>query len=51
MRSTYLDIDHSTEHQQKFDDLLKSADIFFMNKRYGFMQERHLTPHELAEKT
>ncbi|MBW3126679.1 CoA transferase [Staphylococcus xylosus] len=50
MRSTYLDIDHSTEHQQKFDDLLKSADIFFMNKRYGFMQERHLTPHELAEK-
>lgn len=50
MRSTYLDIDHSTEHQQKFDDLLKSADIFFMNKRYGFMQERNLTPHELAEK-
>ncbi|MBU0439350.1 CoA transferase [Staphylococcus succinus] len=50
MRSTYLDIDNSRQHREKFDELLKSSDIFFMNKRHGFMYERNLTPHEMAEK-
>lgn len=49
MRSTYLDIDNQRAHRQKFDELLQDADIFFLNKRSGFMTEKHLTPHELAE--
>lgn len=50
MRSTYLDIDNQQAHCQKFDALLQDADIFFLNKRNGFMAEKNLTPHELAEK-
>ncbi|BGE81140.1 CoA transferase [Staphylococcus petrasii] len=50
MRSTYLDIDNSAEHRQKFDELLKDADIFFLNKRSGFMTQKNLTPYDLAEK-
>ncbi|MGX9977331.1 CoA transferase [Staphylococcus gallinarum] len=50
MRSTYLDIDHNQEHRSRFDALLQGADIFFINKRYGFMEKYGLTPNDLAQK-
>jgi len=37
MRSTVLD--DSKEDRQKFDQLLKSADVFFANKRPGFLKK------------
>nr|WP_263314705.1 CoA transferase [Mammaliicoccus sp. Marseille-Q6498] len=50
MRSTYLDLTKQASHREKFDELLNDADIFFINKRQGFMEQYHLTPEQLAEK-
>lgn len=49
MRSTYLDIDYNAAHRERFDSLLSDADIFFINKRSGFMEQYGLTPNELAQ--
>lgn len=49
MRSTYLDLDEKAEHRAKFDQLLQDADVFFINKRHGFMESYQLTPEDLAK--
>ena len=48
MRSTILD--HSKEDRSKFDHLLKDADVFFANKRPGYLESNGLDAQELAAK-
>ena len=48
MRSTILD--DSPEDRAQFDRLLKDADVFFANKRPGFLDRRGLSAEELSEK-
>jgi crotonobetainyl-CoA:carnitine CoA-transferase CaiB-like acyl-CoA transferase len=48
MRSTILD--SSKEDRAKFDTLLKDADIFFANKRPGYLQSHGLDAEELCAK-
>ncbi len=46
MRSTILD--DSKEDRQKFSQLLKSADVFFANKRPGFLKKHGLDAESLS---
>jgi crotonobetainyl-CoA:carnitine CoA-transferase CaiB-like acyl-CoA transferase len=46
MRSTVLD--DSKEDRQKFDQLLKGADVFFANKRPGFLKKHGLDAESLC---
>ena len=46
MRSTILD--HSKEDRAKFDRLLKDADVFFANKRPGYLEAHGLDAEELC---
>ena len=48
MRSTLLD--GSKEDRAKFDRLLKNADVFFSNRRPGYLERYGLTAEELTEK-
>ena len=48
MRSTILD--SSNEDRAKFDNLLKDADVFFANKRPGYLERNGLTAEELCAK-
>jgi crotonobetainyl-CoA:carnitine CoA-transferase CaiB-like acyl-CoA transferase len=48
MRSTILD--YSTEDRAKFDRLLQDADVFFANKRPGYLARTGLEAEELCEK-
>src|SRR5258708_36043107 len=48
MRSTILD--RSNEDRAKFDRLLKDADVFFSNRRPGYLERYGLTAEELSEK-
>ena len=48
MRSTLLD--GSKEDRAKFDQLLKDADVFFSNRRPGYLERYGLTAEELSEK-
>ena len=48
MRSTILD--GSKEDRARFDRLLKDADVFFSNKRPGYLEKYGLTAEELSEK-
>jgi CoA-transferase family III len=48
MRSTFLD--SSKEDRAKFDELLKDADIFFANKRPGYLERHGLDAETLAAK-
>jgi crotonobetainyl-CoA:carnitine CoA-transferase CaiB-like acyl-CoA transferase len=48
MRSTLLD--GSREDRAKFDRLLKDADVFFSNRRPGYLERYGLTAEELSEK-
>jgi crotonobetainyl-CoA:carnitine CoA-transferase CaiB-like acyl-CoA transferase len=48
MRSTLLD--GSKEDRAKFDHLLKNADVFFSNRRPGYLERYGLTAEELSEK-
>ena len=48
MRSTILD--GSKEDRGKFDRLLKDADVFFSNRRPGYLEKYGLTSEELIEK-
>src|ERR1700729_878371 len=48
MRSTILD--SSKEDRAKFDALLRDADIFFANKRPGFLKSHGLDAEELCAK-
>jgi crotonobetainyl-CoA:carnitine CoA-transferase CaiB-like acyl-CoA transferase len=46
MRSTILD--HSKDDRAKFDHLLKDADVFFANKRPGYLERNGLDAEELC---
>jgi crotonobetainyl-CoA:carnitine CoA-transferase CaiB-like acyl-CoA transferase len=48
MRSTLLD--GSKEDRAKFAHLLKDADVFFSNRRPGYLERYGLTAEELSEK-
>src|SRR5262249_11759517 len=48
MRSTILD--YSREDRARFDHLLKDADIFFANKRPGYLERLGLDAEELCAK-
>jgi crotonobetainyl-CoA:carnitine CoA-transferase CaiB-like acyl-CoA transferase len=48
MRSTLLD--GSKEDRAQFDRLLKDADVFFSNRRPGYLERYGLTAEELTEK-
>ena len=48
MRSTILD--GSKEDRAKFDHLLKDADVFFSNRRPGYLEKYGLTAEELSQK-
>lgn len=48
LRSSTLDVD-STDGRARFDGLLKDADIFFSNRRPGFLAQRGLTAEELSQ--
>jgi crotonobetainyl-CoA:carnitine CoA-transferase CaiB-like acyl-CoA transferase len=48
MRSTLLD--GSKEDRATFDRLLKNADVFFSNRRPGYLERYGLTAEELSEK-
>jgi CoA-transferase family III len=48
MRSTILD--GSNEDGAKFDRLLKDADVFFSNRRPGYLEKYGLTAEELSAK-
>jgi crotonobetainyl-CoA:carnitine CoA-transferase CaiB-like acyl-CoA transferase len=48
MRSTILD--GSKEDRAKFDRLLKDADVFFSNRRPGYLEKYGLTAEELSAK-
>jgi crotonobetainyl-CoA:carnitine CoA-transferase CaiB-like acyl-CoA transferase len=48
MRSAILD--SSEQDRAKFDGLLKDADVFFSNRRPGYLEKYGLTAEELAEK-
>jgi len=48
MRSTILD--GSKEDRAKFDRLLNDADVFFSNRRPGYLERYGLTAEELSEK-
>src|ERR1700676_1987075 len=48
MRSTILD--GSKEDRAKFDSLLKNVDVFFSNRRPGYLERYGLTAEELSEK-
>jgi crotonobetainyl-CoA:carnitine CoA-transferase CaiB-like acyl-CoA transferase len=48
MRSTVLD--YSKEDRAKFDTLLEDADIFFANKRPGYLKSHGLDAEELCAK-
>jgi crotonobetainyl-CoA:carnitine CoA-transferase CaiB-like acyl-CoA transferase len=48
MRSTFLD--SSKEDRAKFDELLKDADIFFANRRPGYLERHGLDAETLAAK-
>jgi crotonobetainyl-CoA:carnitine CoA-transferase CaiB-like acyl-CoA transferase len=48
MRSTLLD--GSKEDRAQFDRLLKNADVFFSNRRPGYLERYGLTAEELSEK-
>ncbi len=50
MRSSRLDIKNDTKARAKFDELLSEADIFFSNKRAGFLERYNLTPEALGKK-
>ena len=48
MRSTILD--YSKEDRARFDHLLNDADVFFANKRPGYLERHGLGAEELCEK-
>jgi crotonobetainyl-CoA:carnitine CoA-transferase CaiB-like acyl-CoA transferase len=48
MRQTTLD--NSPDDRAKFDELLKKADVFFANRRPGYLERHGLTAAELSAK-
>lgn len=50
IRSSQLDISHNPQDRQTFDNLMAGADIFFSNRRNGFLQKHGLTAEELCQK-
>ncbi|WP_454691230.1 CoA transferase [Achromobacter aloeverae] len=50
MRSAMLDTGANPEHRARFDKLLAGADVFFSNRRNGFLQRHGLSAEELGNK-
>ncbi|MDR6547343.1 crotonobetainyl-CoA:carnitine CoA-transferase CaiB-like acyl-CoA transferase [Chryseobacterium rhizosphaerae] len=50
MRSTCLDFDKNEEDDKAFQELLSTADIFFSNRRSGFLNRKGLNLRELGKK-
>lgn len=50
MRSSRLDLKNDLRAREKFDALLSEADIFFSNRRPGFLQRYNLEPDSLGKK-
>jgi crotonobetainyl-CoA:carnitine CoA-transferase CaiB-like acyl-CoA transferase len=48
MRSTMLDMTHKPNDRAKFDKLLAGADVFFSNRRNGFLEKHGLAAEELC---
>ncbi|MDA2893308.1 CoA transferase [Mycolicibacterium sp. BiH015] len=48
VRSTWLDI-RSSDGRKIFDNLLASADVFYANRRPGYLESVGLDPHQMAE--
>ncbi|MGV7002439.1 CoA transferase [Priestia megaterium] len=48
MRSTTLDLG-AAEGKQKVEELLEGADIFFANRRYGFLEQYGLSAEDCAQ--
>jgi hypothetical protein len=49
MRSSILDL-HGKADLEKFNQLLNNADVFFSNRRPGYLERYGLTAHELCSK-
>jgi len=49
MRSAMLDTNANPLHRERFDKLLACADVFFSNRRNGFLQRHGLTAEELGK--
>ncbi|WP_266180366.1 CoA transferase [Dyella humicola] len=49
MRSAMLDMTVKPGDRAKFDDLLAGSDVFFSNRRNGFLQRHGLTAEELCK--
>jgi crotonobetainyl-CoA:carnitine CoA-transferase CaiB-like acyl-CoA transferase len=49
MRSSMLDMTNSSKDRAAFDALLADADIFFANRRNGFLQRHGLSAEELCK--
>jgi len=49
MRSSMLDMTNSSKDRAVFDALLADADIFFANRRNGFLQRHGLSAEELCK--
>lgn len=50
VRSARLDIKGSAEHRKKFDTLMSEADVFYSNRRNGFLERYGLSPEVLGKK-
>ncbi|AZA84027.1 carnitine dehydratase [Chryseobacterium lactis] len=50
MRSTCLDFDKNEDDEKKFMELLSTADVFFSNRRNGFLNNKGLNVDELCKK-
>lgn len=49
IRSAMLDLNGKPEHRGQFDKLMAGADIFFSNRRNGFLQRHGLTADTLCK--
>ncbi|RWR02631.1 carnitine dehydratase [[Pantoea] beijingensis] len=50
VRSSRLDIKNNSEHRKSFDKLLSEADVFYSNRRNGFLERHNLSPEMLCKK-
>ncbi|MDR2236853.1 MAG: CoA transferase [Chryseobacterium sp.] len=50
MRSTCLEFDKNEEDDKAFQELMSTADIFFSNRRNGFLNRKGLNLRELGKK-
>jgi crotonobetainyl-CoA:carnitine CoA-transferase CaiB-like acyl-CoA transferase len=48
LRSARMDLKNRPEDRVRFEKLISEADVFFSNRRSGFLERYNLTPDELA---